>query len=161
MAKGPYDKQFFVDLFAAKPASVDRALIVLAARQTPDERAMGSTHVENARGFNKVDAEILTSLAEWVRLGRQLSFKQRNIAVRKLPKYWRQLAEEAEAKAAGRAATSSVSHRPATTLAEIARNDPERYGRILARQHDDEEEALLEAEYEATRGERRQWHQGL
>lgn len=160
MAKGTYDKQFFIDLFATKPASVDRALVVLAARQTPDERTMGSTRVENARGFNKVDAQILTSLAEWVQLGRRLSVKQRSLAVRKLPKYWRQLAEEAEAKAAGRAATSPVSHRPATTLAEIARNDPERYGRVLARQHDDEEEARLEAEYEATR-ERREWHQGL
>ena len=161
MTKGTYDKQFFVDLFVTKPASVDRALIVLAARQTPDERSMGSTHVENARGFNKVDAQILTSLAEWVQLGRRLSVKQRSLAVRKLPKYWRQLAEEAEAKAAGRATASPASHRPATTLAEIARNDPERYGRVLARQHDDEEEARLEAEYEATRGERREWHQGL
>ena len=33
-------------------------------------------------------------------------------------------------------------------------------GRILARQYDDEEEARLEVEYEATR-ERREWHQGL
>ena len=33
---------------------------------------------------------------------------------------FRQLAEEAEAKAAGRAATSPVSHRPATTLALAA-----------------------------------------
>lgn len=79
-------------------AWVNRALIVLWESQEWDEKSTGSTIYENGIGFNGVDANFLTSLAQWVLDGKRLSAKQLKWARHKLPKYWKQLAKAADAK---------------------------------------------------------------
>jgi hypothetical protein len=103
------------DLLTRSDAAVERALLVLYERQTADEQASETTKYVNGRGFNAVDAEILSSFACQVerkvgqtssylgrerKLGECLSPKQMAIARRKVVRYVKQLAEVAEAKAA-------------------------------------------------------------
>jgi hypothetical protein len=79
---------------------VERALLALHARQDDDEQALGVTKKDNGRGFNKMDASFLTSLAEWAARnkdgypdGYRLSPKQKAAARRRLSKYAGQLVE--------------------------------------------------------------------
>jgi hypothetical protein len=102
------------DLLNRSNAAVERALIVLYARQTADEQATETARYQNGRGFSAVDAEILSSFACQVqakvgqtssylgrerKLGECLSPKQMDIARRKVVRYVKQLAEAAEEKA--------------------------------------------------------------
>jgi len=87
--------------------AVERALTVLYARQTTDEQVTKSTHNANGRGFNMIDAEILSSFAEQVAnsrypKGQRLSPKQFAICRKedkhgrmKIAKYVKQLLEVA------------------------------------------------------------------
>lgn len=76
----------------------ERALLALLALQTADEQQDGTTRYQNAQGFNALDANILTSFAQQVQRGRQLSVKQLAIAYRLLPKYAGQLHRIAKQK---------------------------------------------------------------
>lgn len=73
-------------------AWMTRALMALYARQTTMEQYSGVTTDHNSRGFNGVDAEILTSFAQQHGHGRTLSPKQLVILQKKLIKYCGQLA---------------------------------------------------------------------
>jgi hypothetical protein len=68
-----------------------RAILALYSFQTDDEKWMRETLKNNNVGFNGIDAEILSSFAEQIRSGRQLSDKQFEVAHRKLGKYSKQL----------------------------------------------------------------------
>jgi len=68
-----------------------RAIIALYQRQTTEEQARRTTNVWNGRGYNFADAYILSSFAERLLNGCQLSAQQREVARDKLPKYSRQL----------------------------------------------------------------------
>jgi len=87
-------------LLASNDRAVERALIVLAAQQTEDERRSQHTHDLNNRGFNKLDAEIFTSFAQQLQRGRGLSPRQLRVCRKnnRLAKYHRQLNAAAEAK---------------------------------------------------------------
>jgi hypothetical protein len=73
----------------------DKALIAALLRvyswQTEDEKQSERTTETNSKGFNGIDAEILSSFAkQWETRG-FLSPKQKAIARKKMPKYSRQI----------------------------------------------------------------------
>jgi glutathione S-transferase len=92
-------KQFKAKL-SSDPRWVQRALVVLLERQTLDEQRAKDTKYLNHQGFTAADAALLTSFAQQVNAGRNLSEKQLKWAYSKMPKYAKQLAEIAQAKQA-------------------------------------------------------------
>ena len=68
-----------------------RALRKLYACQTEDEKITGTTNNNNGKGFNGVDAPILSSFAEFLEKTGFLTYRQKEICRRKLKKYNRQL----------------------------------------------------------------------
>ena len=87
------------DLLATNDRAVGRALAVLYAFQTRDERASDRTVEANGVGFNAVDAEFLSSLARQFEQRKTLSPKQIYWARKALKKYVGQLVEYANEKA--------------------------------------------------------------
>lgn len=79
-------------------AGVGRALKLIYARQTDDEKATGDTKHSNSRGFNGSDAHYGSYAARWVLGGRSLNGKHLDKARKMLMKYCGQLAEEANKK---------------------------------------------------------------
>lgn len=75
------------------PKWASKAIVRLFEEQTASERISYATTEKNGRGFNGVDAEILSSFAGQIQRGRSLSPKQLAIAYKKLPKYAKQLLE--------------------------------------------------------------------
>lgn len=67
------------------------ALKKLYACQTADEQVDGATHEYNGKGFNGVDAPILSSFCEFLNKTGFLTPKQRIVARKKLIKYNKQL----------------------------------------------------------------------
>lgn len=95
----------------ARPAWARRALEIVLARQTDDERAVGATIARNGAGFSGVDAEILTSFARQLAAGRALSPRQEAVLLRRMPKYAGQLAAlvaPLDARPAGAAGTQAA-----------------------------------------------------
>lgn len=84
---------------ATNPLAVERAITVLYANQTADERAVSQTKHQNARGFNSADASRLSYYARWVGSGRHLTGHHLDRARATVGKYWRQLLRAAVAKA--------------------------------------------------------------
>lgn len=72
---------------------VERAVVQIYRLQTADERAAGTTSHHNKVGFTAYDAGFLTSIAQQLLAGRQLSAKQMAITRNKMKRYWRQLAD--------------------------------------------------------------------
>jgi len=77
------------------PIQLQQAILYLYSRQTEAERAIASTVEDNGVGFSAYDAEILSSFAQQILAGSQLTEKQFNSARLRLPKYHRQLDTEA------------------------------------------------------------------
>ena len=98
-------QESIVDLLRTSDKAVGRALLVLNANQTADERASGATIQHNGKGFAPYHAEIGTSMANYFQRNgfltpRQLAYwrglnkrGQMRIAI-----YWRQLIEAANTK---------------------------------------------------------------
>ena len=80
-------------------SNLELVLLEMYHRQTPDEQYAHRTGIWNGVGFNKVDADLLTSFAEQIErknylpLGARLSVKQVALARKKLPKYHRQIVD--------------------------------------------------------------------
>lgn len=70
---------------------VGKALVKLYECQTKDEQRAHETKVVNGIGFNGVDAEILSSFAEFYKNRGYLSPKQLVVARKKIMKYAGQL----------------------------------------------------------------------
>jgi hypothetical protein len=68
-----------------------KGLLRIYADQTAEEQAAGHTHVHNGVGFSGVDGEILSSFAEQINKGRNMSPKQMILIHKKMPKYAAQL----------------------------------------------------------------------
>lgn len=68
-----------------------QVLLFLYGYQTQEEQLSESTVEQNGVGFNMIDATILSSFAEQIIAGRDLSEKQYNLARLRLGKYQRQL----------------------------------------------------------------------
>lgn len=67
------------------------ALKKLYAQQTADEQRTGDVKEHNGRGFNSLDARILSSFAEFLLRTGFLTYKQKLLTRRKLVKYTKQL----------------------------------------------------------------------
>ena len=93
-------KEYVKEMVATDYEWTRRAILALYEFQTEEEKAVGEAKQTNARGFNKFDAEFLSSLAKWILADRMLSTKQLKAARKALVKYSGQLVKIAEAKGA-------------------------------------------------------------
>jgi len=85
-------KDFIKNQLATNPTWAVKALVKIYERQTIDEQNSQSTKENNGIGFKGLDANILSSFAEQVNKGRNLSVKQMTIVYKKMPRYWKQVA---------------------------------------------------------------------
>ncbi len=107
MSNATWTVEGIKELLGKSNKAVERAVLCIYERQTADEKAVGETNHQNGVGFNASDAELLTSFAAQINkkvanggaLGNCLSPKQLELARKKMPRYARQLAEEANGKA--------------------------------------------------------------
>jgi hypothetical protein len=76
---------------ATSDEAVKKALLRIYSFQTEDEKIQHSTHHTNGKGFNGVDAQILTSFCEQLLKKGWLSQKQIQLARKKVIKYSRQI----------------------------------------------------------------------
>jgi hypothetical protein len=110
---------------------VPRLLIALEERQTRKERELNTTQNSNRRGFNCPDARALSPLAKKVLAGNYLTESERQLSVKKLPKYFRQLAHLM--KGCGDPAIRLVEPRKPSVLAEMPkRQEPGVYKKKAA-----------------------------
>lgn len=86
------------DLLKHSDKAVERAIVVIYDGQSDDEKRKGRSLAYNNIGFNRVDTEPLSIMAEQLLSGRHLTSRQLNEARRKMPKYWRQLMNVSKAK---------------------------------------------------------------
>ena len=96
-----YTKEEIREMVTTNDAWAIRAILALYKRQTDSEKVEGSTNVHNGRGFNKFDAEFMTSLVAFYNKAGFLTEGQLKSAKRKLGKYSRQLLEIAQEKSNG------------------------------------------------------------
>lgn len=90
------------ELLESRADAVEQAIVRLYEFQTAGERAMHATVDANGVGFNMVDADFLSSLAEWIRYsdrprGRRLTPRQLHYGRKRVMKYAGQLASIANA----------------------------------------------------------------
>lgn len=83
---------------------LEAAILAIYRRQTADEKAEGVTKHSNGVGFSGCDSVTGSYMAKWIQGGRHLSGKWIEKARRIMPKYTRQLMEEAQIKAHQKAA---------------------------------------------------------
>jgi hypothetical protein len=76
---------------ATSPSWALRGLVRIYEFQTISEQQVGNTTDANGVGFSGVDAEILSSFARQVNMGRTLSVKQMLLLHKKMPRYWKQI----------------------------------------------------------------------
>ena len=82
-----WNKESIKELILRNDNAVYRALILLYSFQTEEEKYLDNAKTINGKGFNKLDAEVLSSMARQVKGGRHLSEKQMYVARPKLVKY--------------------------------------------------------------------------
>lgn len=100
-------KEAVVELILNNDRAVERALVVLLDRQTAAEQSSENTLLHNQIGFTHADAPWGTRNGRWVKRGGRLNAyqlsqwrKRDRKGTPRLAKYWRQLAQAAEEKAA-------------------------------------------------------------
>ena len=98
-------RESITELLTKSDKAVGRALLVLNANQTADERAAGATIKHNGMGFAPYHAEIGTSMANYFQRNGFLSAGQlafwrgkNGRGTIRIAMYWRQLIEAAKAK---------------------------------------------------------------
>lgn len=82
---------FVKQMLASNPAWAVRGLLKIYEFQTEAEQRVGETTEDNGVGFSGCDAHILSSFADQIKAGRQMSEKQLAIIYKKMPRYSRQL----------------------------------------------------------------------
>lgn len=88
---------FVKQMLASNPAWAVRGLLKIYEFQTEAEQRVGETTEDNGVGFSGCDAHILSSFAEQIKKGRQMSEKQLEMIYKKMPRYSRQLVNIVEA----------------------------------------------------------------
>ena len=78
-----------------------RGLLRIYEDQTAEEQAIGDTSEHNGVGFSGVDGGILSSFAEQINKGRNMSPKQMAIIYKKMPKYAAQLEKASTPRTVG------------------------------------------------------------
>ena len=94
-----WDKETLKDLLKRDDRAVCRAILRIYSFQTEEEKYYESTKSENGVGFNRFDAEVLSSFAEQLKKGRNLTEKQMYVARPKMLKYVGQLLRYMKTKA--------------------------------------------------------------
>lgn len=104
-------KNDIIRLLETNDKAIARALVVLKNRQTEDEKQSETTRHENGRGFQPCHARMGTSMALFYERNGYLSRKQlaywrrlNSKGSMRIGIYWRQLIEEAQARAAEKSA---------------------------------------------------------
>jgi hypothetical protein len=92
-----WTKDSMKDVLNRYDDQVGKAIVKLYEFQTRDEQMSHSTKEHNGVGFNGVDAEIMTSFAEFYKKRGYLTEKQLRIARKKIMKYAGQLCKIANA----------------------------------------------------------------
>lgn len=82
---------FVKQMLASNPAWAVRGLLKIYEFQTEAEQRVGETTEDNGVGFSGCDAHILSSFADQIKNGRQMSEKQLAIIYKKMPRYSRQI----------------------------------------------------------------------
>jgi len=85
-------KEYIKQQLGTNKAWAIRALVKVYSLQTIDEQITGQTSNLNNCGFSGIDSKILSSFAEQVNKGKNLSEKQMNLLFKKIPRYHRQVA---------------------------------------------------------------------
>jgi len=85
-------KDYIKQQLGTNKAWAIKALVKVYSLQTVDEQITGQTSNLNNCGFSGIDSKILSSFAEQVTKGRNLSEKQMNLLFKKMPRYHRQVA---------------------------------------------------------------------
>lgn len=88
-------------LIATRDDALEKAIVRIFEKQTADEQSSDCTAHDNGVGFNGVDAPFMSSLAKQIQankygkpLGQRLSWKQKDIARKKMVKYAGQVFRE-------------------------------------------------------------------
>ncbi len=95
-----WTKDSIHNLLSSNDKAVARAVLAIYARQTNDEQATESTRHTNGAGFNHADAQRGSYYATYVQRTGRLTGRHLELARKMVGKYWRQLAEIANEKAA-------------------------------------------------------------
>ena len=98
MATKTWTKEEILNLLANNDEMVKRSVLKLYEKQTDYEKAVQNTEENNGVGFNGLDANLLSSFAEFALKSGFLTTKQTAIARNKLKKYAGQLAKIANGK---------------------------------------------------------------
>ena len=98
MATKTWTKEEILNLLANNDEMVKRSVLKLYEKQTDYEKAVQNTEESNGVGFNGLDANLLSSFAEFALKSGFLTTKQTAIARNKLKKYAGQLAKIANGK---------------------------------------------------------------
>lgn len=93
-----WDKESVKNLLKRDDRAVCRAILRIYSFQTDEEKYYETTKTENGMGFNRFDAEILSSYAEQLKKGRELTEKQMYVARPKIMKYTGQLLKYMKSK---------------------------------------------------------------
>lgn len=91
----PWTKEEILDLIKNNDKFCKRCLRKLYARQTVEEQITGTVRIHNNQGFMVSHSEFLTSLYDSLTNYGRLSYRQLEVLRKMLPKYHRQLLEEA------------------------------------------------------------------
>lgn len=78
-------------LIEANDRAAVRALLVVYGNQTASEKSSHTAAEHNGVGFSQMDAEILTSFAQFYQRAGFLSAKQMTILKKKIVRYWKQV----------------------------------------------------------------------
>lgn len=97
-----WTKEQIRELLASNDKAVIRAMLALYNRQTATEQASHSTRDHNGRGFNGLDASIMSRFTEFYNQRGFLSPKMIALTRKKVMKYSGQLAEIANEKQGNR-----------------------------------------------------------
>ena len=98
-----WTKDTIKEMLERNPKAVTKGVLAIYRNQTRDEQSTQSTNHNNGIGFTGADAGILSSFAEQLLNGRNLSTKQFAIAQKKIMKYAGQLARIANGELLGAA----------------------------------------------------------
>ena len=93
MQKKPWSKARIQELLETNNEMVAKSILKLYEYQTDDEQNNGTSSKNNGYGFNKFDAEFLSSIAQWILSGKKLTQKQLETSRKRLLKYSEQLAK--------------------------------------------------------------------
>jgi hypothetical protein len=102
LASGKWTKEQMKEFVLNNDKVLYGALLALYDCQTVDEQSVGYTQDHNNMGFNAIDSDFLSSVAESLKKYGRLTDKQKLVTRKKLVKYMGQITNLANAKYAAK-----------------------------------------------------------